>query len=89
LYLVFRTNKEEFAGAKTKMKMKWTHKNCPRCKGNVYLEKDMYGWYEQCLQCGYSRDLDTLYVEQILAAREDITSKLPSSYVTARKSGEE
>jgi hypothetical protein len=22
--------------------------------------KDQYGWYEQCLQCGYLRDLETI-----------------------------
>jgi len=34
---------------------------CPRCKrGNLSLEKDWYGWYEYCLQCGYTRDLPDL-----------------------------
>lgn len=32
-------------------------KSCPRCKGDVLIDKDVYGWYEQCLQCGYQRDL--------------------------------
>lgn len=35
-------------------------KVCHRCEGNVLLEKDQYGWYEQCLQCGYLRDLQKL-----------------------------
>ena len=35
-------------------------RSCPRCKGTVILDKDEYGWYEQCLQCGYLRDLETL-----------------------------
>ena len=35
-------------------------KICPRCTGNVLLDKDQYGWYEQCLQCGYLRDLETI-----------------------------
>lgn len=30
---------------------------CPRCKGNMLLDNDLYGWYEQCLQCSYLRDL--------------------------------
>lgn len=34
-----------------------TERHCPRCGGNVYLEKDFYGWFEKCLQCGYNRDL--------------------------------
>ncbi len=31
---------------------------CTRCnKGEVFIDRDQYGWYECCLQCGYSRDL--------------------------------
>jgi ssDNA-binding Zn-finger/Zn-ribbon topoisomerase 1 len=33
-------------------------RSCPRCnKGDVSLDKDQYGWYEYCLQCGYMRDM--------------------------------
>jgi hypothetical protein len=36
-------------------------RNCPRCrKGEIFFDKDEYGWYECCLQCGYSRDLPNL-----------------------------
>lgn len=35
-------------------------KVCPRCKGDVLLERDQYGWYELCLQCGYLVDLKSL-----------------------------
>ena len=45
---------------------RWTEmlrlKSCPRCKGDVLLEKDKYGWYEQCLQCSYLRDMETILV---------------------------
>ena len=34
-------------------------KGCPRCKGDIVLDKDHYGWYEHCLQCGYLRDLES------------------------------
>lgn len=37
-----------------------TIKVCPKCKGNVLLNNDLYGWYEQCLQCSYLRDLDEI-----------------------------
>jgi ribosomal protein S27AE len=37
-----------------------THKQCPKCGGNIYLNTDYYGRYEQCLQCGYTRDLDAV-----------------------------
>jgi ribosomal protein S27AE len=35
-----------------------TRKLCPKCKGNIYSSADYYGRYEQCLQCGYTSDLD-------------------------------
>jgi ribosomal protein S27AE len=37
-----------------------THKQCPKCGGNIYLSADYYGRYEQCLQCGYTCDLDVI-----------------------------
>ena len=40
-------------------------KSCPRCKGNIRFDRDQYGWYEECIQCGYLRDL-----ESIVLARE-------------------
>jgi hypothetical protein len=31
---------------------------CTRCKkGDVALDRDQYGWYEYCIQCGYMHDL--------------------------------
>ena len=33
------------------------YKNCPKCgKGDLIQEKDSYGWYRQCVQCGYLQD---------------------------------
>jgi hypothetical protein len=33
-------------------------KSCPKCKtGAVGIDRDHYGWYEYCIQCGYVRDL--------------------------------
>jgi DNA-directed RNA polymerase subunit M/transcription elongation factor TFIIS len=36
--------------------------SCPKCKGQLLLEKDNYGLYQQCLQCGYLHDLKTFPV---------------------------
>ena len=30
---------------------------CPRCKGDLHTNRDMYGSYRQCLQCGYMHDI--------------------------------
>jgi DNA-directed RNA polymerase subunit M/transcription elongation factor TFIIS len=35
----------------------WKLKNCPRCSGDMFVEKDVDGWIERCLLCGYSRDI--------------------------------
>ena len=31
-------------------------KGCPKCRGDMYLEKDSYGVFRQCLQCGMVQD---------------------------------
>ena len=33
-------------------------KSCPRCQGDMYLARDYYGTYKECLQCWYVFDLD-------------------------------
>ena len=35
----------------------WKLKLCPRCGGDMFLSKDVYGYYEQCLQCSYIYEL--------------------------------
>ena len=29
-------------------------KGCPKCKGDLYSDLDIMGYYRQCLQCGYT-----------------------------------
>jgi len=31
-------------------------KGCPRCGGDIFIDRDQYGWYEYCIQCGYIND---------------------------------
>lgn len=31
---------------------------CRRCKGALVIEKDVYGWYEECIQCGYMHNIN-------------------------------
>jgi len=33
-------------------------KSCPRCKGDIYVNRDMYGDYKECLQCGLTQEID-------------------------------
>ena len=36
---------------------KWKLKSCPRCDGDMFIDRGLYGWSEHCLQCGYTGDL--------------------------------
>jgi len=40
--------------------VKWKFRSCPRCGGDVFLDRDVYNWYELCVQCGYIRDLKSI-----------------------------
>lgn len=33
-------------------------KACPKCHGDLIKDKDIYGSFIKCLQCGYLRDLE-------------------------------
>jgi hypothetical protein len=50
------------------MEMYWL-KACPRCRGDLHDEKDFYGAYVGCIQCGYvlnSLEEDALRLTGIL-----------------------
>ena len=32
-------------------------KACPRCGGDIRTERDFYGAYKMCLQCGHNVDV--------------------------------
>ena len=36
----------------------WKLKSCPRCTGDMFVDRDENGWYEQCLLCCYRRSLN-------------------------------
>jgi len=35
----------------------WKFGACPRCHGDMFLERERGEWYLQCLQCSYQREL--------------------------------
>ena len=54
--------------------MVW-YKSCPKCgRGDLMLERDTYGWFRQCVQCGYLEDLrvaeKSASVPQLVAERQ-------------------
>jgi hypothetical protein len=42
---------------------KWKLKGCPRCKGDLLVERAGDKWDEYCLQCGYRRDLKVVSLQ--------------------------
>ena len=44
----------------------WKIKGCPKCHGDVFIDKDMDGWFEKCLQCGY-----THYMSKVVEVSEE------------------
>lgn len=45
----------------------WKLKGCTRCGGDLFIDRDMDGWFEQCLQCSKRRELKTVRKEPALA----------------------
>ncbi|MBA7631145.1 hypothetical protein ES703_38672 [subsurface metagenome] len=40
--------------------VRWKVRSCPRCGGDMFVDRDLDFWYEQCLQCSYKVELKTL-----------------------------
>ena len=40
--------------------VKWKSRSCPRCHGDMFLDRDLDFWYQQCLQCSYRVELKPL-----------------------------
>ncbi|NLE08738.1 MAG: hypothetical protein GX631_05755 [Dehalococcoidales bacterium] len=59
---------------------RWKLRACPRCKGDIYVERDNEEVYERCLQCGHSRQIAGAYFgkenkrEETLQKREKVLS---------------
>lgn len=45
---------------------------CPKCGGNLYLDRDYIGWYEQCLQCAYMKDLGVVHQSKKRTEKETL-----------------
>ena len=53
----------------------WRFKSCPRCHGDILLDRDHNSWHETCLQCGYQRELPNVVEAQPQQAK---LNKVPS-----------
>ena len=60
--------------------------SCPKCQGKIYIDSDLYGWFVQCLMCGYSHDLEELAISQdnnveieLKLSQNEASNSLPDS----------
>jgi DNA-directed RNA polymerase subunit M/transcription elongation factor TFIIS len=53
----------------------WKLKSCNRCGGDLFIDRDADGWFEQCLQCSYRKELRELKRQPVTigthSSRED------------------
>jgi len=49
----------------------WGLKKYPRCGGDMFIDREIYGWYEKCLQCGHCGELRGLDESQQSLVRKD------------------
>lgn len=55
-------------------------KACPKCqKGDVALNRDFFGWYVQCLQCGYLKDVSAPEEAELVLKRPEGDKELIES----------
>ena len=53
----------------------WKMKGCPRCKGDVFIDRRDNIWFEQCLQCGYKREMQNVKVHHLTDKISDVDGK--------------
>jgi len=41
-----------------------TFRRCPKCKSMLNLVKDQYGWFVECISCGFTRDIEHLHAKR-------------------------
>jgi DNA-directed RNA polymerase subunit M/transcription elongation factor TFIIS len=63
----------------------WKLKTCPRCQGDLFVDRDADGWFQQCLQCGYRREMKAIAETKPVAVRRQPPApeaeRLPASGV--------
>ena len=50
-------------------------KACPRCHGDMHENRDIYGDYKECLNCGYMQDIENPEAQKVLRRAAMIGSR--------------
>ncbi|MEE8414296.1 MAG: hypothetical protein V3R96_07070 [Dehalococcoidales bacterium] len=49
---------------------RWKLKSCPKCRGDVYIERELGNWYARCLQCGHQQYLSNMDQKHVPLAKK-------------------
>ena len=61
-------------------------KLCPRCKGDLLEDRDQYGSFITCMQCGFSKDIPIDQRGQLVVSAEPMPVPIaPSGDGTRRR----
>ena len=60
-------------------------RDCPRCKGDLYLSQDVYGKFYSCMQCGYLRDVIEVNEPRNRSGKEAVVSQNTGDFVDAER----
>jgi len=52
-------------------KSMWNFKSCPRCVGDIYIDKSEGKWYQSCLQCGFEKELPNIIEDKKQLTKKD------------------
>jgi len=55
---------------------KWRISGCPRCGGSLFVDRDMDGWYEQCINCSYRNEVKVSVDSALKVATKDDPSPM-------------
>ena len=47
-------------------------KHCPRCSGDLFVERDQYGTFITCMQCGFAKDVAETHQGVLLITAEPV-----------------
>jgi len=52
----------------------WKFKSCPKCGGDIWFDRDQYGSYMECLQCGSLLEIELINKEEKVASKKQLVS---------------
>ena len=49
-------------------------KGCPRCTGDLIHDRDQYGPFVTCAQCGFSKDVPQIVADPLMITAEPVSA---------------